>query len=545
MTLRARATRVVPFLRDEAASIAAMTALLITLCLVLTVAIRSPLKDDVAWLLYVARKWLAGQRLYEDLIEVNPPLIVWIYALPAGLANWLGAAPKLIAAPFFAALVLGSAWWSACLLQGRSPLFARRVPVFAVIGIALLGMPGVEFGQREHLLVAAALPYLCLFARELDGEREPRLNAALAGLVAGLGCALKPTYVLAFVLMELIAALRGRRPVRAATIAAAGAMGAYGLGVLLFCPAFMEKAVPLALALYGGTDTPYWQILAESSRLLFGQVVIVLLCWSSSTTLARRSPFLRHLLLALTAFAIGTTVVFVMQGKNWFYHRLPATTTTILALLLWSAAVLPRRPFAALSGLTWARARDLVPVPLVLASLVAFAISDYDRMKPWVEAAVEPETSTEVKLERLVRKEKARTYIAFSEWIALGFPVVNNTGVAWASRFDSMWALKGELWRARQDGTAPKEWPIRRWIARDFVAGCPDLAVVDTREGINYVGVLVASDNAFAQAWSHYRQIAAFDGLRVLKRDGNSCTSVPPLRRATLQHLSAAAMEPP
>ena len=56
-----------------------------------------------------------------------------------------------------------------------------------------------------------------------------------------------------------------------------------------------------------------------------------------------------------------------------------------------------------------------------------------------------------IKLERMIRKQKARTYIAFSEWIALGFPVVNNTGVAWASRFNSMWALKGELWRVRFD----------------------------------------------------------------------------------------------
>ena len=140
-------------------------------------------------------------------------------------------------------------------------------------------------------------------------------------------------------------------------------------------------------------------------------------------------------------------------------------------------------------------------------------------------------------------RDSAKTYIAFSEWIALGFPVVNNTGVTWASRFDSMWALKGELWRARQDGTAPREWPIRRLITRDFVANCPDLAVVDTREGINYVAVLSASNPAFAEAWSRYHQIAAFDGLRVLKRDEAGCTApVPPHRQPK---MTAMVMEPP
>ena len=41
---------------------------------------------------------------------------------------------------------------------------------------------------------------------ELDGEKEPRLTALLAGIVAGLGCALKPTYALALLLMELMEA---------------------------------------------------------------------------------------------------------------------------------------------------------------------------------------------------------------------------------------------------------------------------------------------------------------------------------------------------
>ena len=190
--------------------------------------------------------------------------------------------------------------------------------------------------------------------------------------------------------------------------------------------------------------------------------------------------------------------------------------------------------------------RWLLPAPLVAASLLTFAVSDYERLKPWVEAAVEPELSTEVRLGQLIRKEHVKTYIAFSEWIGLGFPVVNDTGVTWASRFDSMWALKGELWRARQDGSAPRAWPIRRWVARDFVAGCPDLAVVDTREGINYIGVLVASDPDFARAWSHYRQIDAFKGLRVFLHDAAGCASPPDASMRTAAHQGeTSAMEPP
>ena len=61
---------------------ATMLLLLVTLGVVMFTVLRLPLKDDVAWLLYVARRWLAGRELYTDLVEVNPPLIVWISAVP-------------------------------------------------------------------------------------------------------------------------------------------------------------------------------------------------------------------------------------------------------------------------------------------------------------------------------------------------------------------------------------------------------------------------------------------------------------------------------
>jgi hypothetical protein len=91
----------------------------------------------------------------------------------------------------------------------------------------------------------------------------------------------------------------------------------------------------------------------------------------------------------------------------------------------------------------------------------------------------------------------------------------------------SSWALKGELWRVRFDPEVAREWPIRRWVARDFIRGCPDLAVVDTREGVvNYVDVLGASDPAFARAWSRYNRIDAFDGLVVYRRAATGCTDL-------------------
>lgn len=485
--------------------------LLAVLGIVLFTMLRSPLKDDIAWLLYVARRWLAGRELYVDVVEVNPPLIVWISAIPIQLAAALGIDAQYTAIPMFVAAVLGCAWWTASLLQGTGKLFEDRLPVFAAIGTVLLVVPAGDLGQREHLLAAAILPYLALFARTLDGVTPARCDALVAGVLAGLGCALKPRYAGVFVVLEGLALLRGVSPFRVQSFAAAGTMVVYAGLVALFCPAYLRRAVPLALALYGATDVPLRQLIADSLRLMFGQAVAVLLWWSR-----RRWMPEGNLMLTLVAVAITAMVVCLMDGKDWFYHRLPATIATVLALLCWVASVLVRPKVPARRGF----------VPLVLAgtAFVVFLVAAFQRLEPQVALAVQPEEGTIVKLERLIRKQKARTYIAFSEWIALGFPVVNNTGVTWASRFDSMWALKGELWRVRFDAAGAKEWPIRRWVAHDFIVGCPDIAVVDTREGVpNYVGILSASDAAFARAWSRYRQIAAFDGLVVFRRAATGC----------------------
>jgi len=487
-----------------------MLLLLGVLGVVLFATLRSPLKDDIAWLLYVARRWMAGRELYVDVVEVNPPLIVWISALPLTVSRWLDIDVQYVAMPGFVAGVLGCAWWSASLLRAHGGLFEDRVSVFGIIAIVLLVVPAGDLGQREHLLVAAILPYLILFAGSLEGIRPSVWSAVFAGVLAGLGCALKPRHGGVFAVLECLALARGLRPWRVLTLSAGMTLIAYAGLVALICPAYLRRAVPMAMALYGATDVPFARLLLDSAVLIAGEAMAATLIWMRWKLLPER-----WLLLTLVLFAVTSTAICFVDGKDWFYHRLPATVATVLALVGWTISTFARR-----RGET---KRIWVPLTLATLAVAIFSVAAYQRLEPQVVQAVEPQGTTVAKLEKIIRDERARTYIAFSEWIALGFPVVNNTGVNWASRFDSMWALKGELWRARFDPGAAKDWPIGRWVVHDFIAGCPDIAVVDMREGVNYVAVLSLSDPAFARAWSRYRQIAAFDGLTVYRRGKAGC----------------------
>ncbi len=545
-----------------------LLALLGVTTIVLFAALRSPLKDDIAWLLYVAHRWMAGRELYVDLIEVNPPLIIWISAIPLTLARWLAVTPQFVAMPAFAAIALGCAWWSACLLRPIGGLFAARIPVFAVIGGVLLIIPAADLGQREHLLVAAFLPYLILFARRLaagqggarpsamsrDGEapaatdspdetpastgvRSDLITGVAVGVLAALGCALKPQYGLVFGVLEIVALSHRIRPWRPAPLAAAATLIGYVALVAWVCPAYLRRAVPMALALYGATDVSFGALLLKSAPLLAAEELAIVLWWRH-----RRTSAHTDLLMTGVVFAATSSVICFIDGKDWFYHRLPAMVATLLVLILWAASsIASRRENASPSRLDHAPRMDLAPrvdhstgsdradrmpwVGLVATAVVVtlFCVSAARRLEPEVRQAVEPQATTVARLEALIRLHHARTYIAFSEWIALGFPVVNNTGVLWASRFDSMWALKGELWRAHIDPAVAREWPIAHWVAHDFIAGCPDIAVVDTREGLNYIRVLSGAEPSFARVWSRYKEIVAFDGLKVYKRGKGGC----------------------
>lgn len=488
-------------------SVVALLALLSVLAAMLFLTLRSPQKDDIAWLLYVARKVLAGRELYVDVVEVNPPLIIWISAIPAVLAGWLGIASQFVAVPVFIAFVLGCVGWSTLLARRQGGLFALPMPVFALVGSVFLILPAADLGQREHLLAAAFLPYLVLFAQRLDGRAGAVAENIVAGLIAGLGCALKPRYVAVFAVLECLALTQGLRPWRWMPVAAGVTLSVYAGLVALLCPAYLERAVPMALALYGATDVSFGSLVSASATLIISQIgAAALMMW-------RRDGPERNLMLTMIVFAVVSSAICFVDGKDWFYHRIPATVFTALTLMLWGVAEVRRRGFSPALG-------------VAAAALGLLSLTSLHQLAGEAVTAADPQDTTVRRLEAILNTQHARTYVAFSEWLALGFPVVNNTGVIWASRFDSMWALKGEIWRARFDPATSQEWPVARWIAHDFLAGCPDVAVVDTRETTPYIAVLSQADPAFARVWTRYRRITSFGGLVVYRRSNAGCHDV-------------------
>ncbi len=222
---------------------AAMAALL---CLL------SPAGHDQLWFLLMADRWRHGVALYGPaLFDSNPPLIVWLSAIPLALAaaahtvgihlvpaltahlpssslQALRAATTLLqplsAATLWAKLLVLLALTLTAALS--LPPLRRLVPrldsathrwlLFAFLTLAAV-IPARDFGQRDHLAGLLCLPYILAAATTLlrtplpsSVASAPILHPPLArtlrlsiALLAALGLALKPQQVLLVIAVEL------------------------------------------------------------------------------------------------------------------------------------------------------------------------------------------------------------------------------------------------------------------------------------------------------------------------------------------------------
>jgi hypothetical protein len=448
-------------------------------------------KDDVAWLVYLAERVLHGERLYVDLIDVNLPLIVVLSAVPASVAEWLGL-PALLA--FYVAatfIVVLCAWMAALLLRGYSPVFADWLRTTAFLVVVLVLAPGAEFGQREHLFAALALPYLALLALRLRGGSLRPMPAILVGVLGGIGFGLKPHFLLVLALLEMGAVHRGLRILRWETAAVALALSAHALMIAVFFPAYVTAAVTLSFAYYRAYGSRWDRMLRGARYLLaLGALNFALHRY------LRERPGRDPLAFVLAVFGVAGAVVYVLQWKGWFYHSLPC----YVALAL-STAYLLATPRAT----DW-RGRLPVGMSVLVASLGAIGCESLVHASR-KDVAVR-------QLATLVRRDHVRSLLVLSRSLSPAFPVVNQTGVRWTSRFDTTWALVAESSLAQQGDVSAQRRPILRQIVEDFVMRQPDLVAVDARDPVGYLCQL-STEPAFVGAWQEYRETARIGRFRV------------------------------
>jgi hypothetical protein len=213
-------------LRHEAADDRLLVAGTIA-CLAISAALLhffAPINHDEAYFMALAGRLLDGGQFGKDIMDVNPPHVWWISAMPVWLARQTGFRLDVAAAVFTVTMAVLSvaavARLTAAAGLGRAPrsLFL----VFATL--LVLFIPGYDFGQREHWMVLLTLPYIVARGCRLNNSAVSPATGAAIGVAAALGFCIKPYFLLVPVALEVWILAPTRRPslsIRPETIAMA------------------------------------------------------------------------------------------------------------------------------------------------------------------------------------------------------------------------------------------------------------------------------------------------------------------------------------
>ena len=437
-----------------------------------------PIDADVSWLLTVCDRVLSGDRLYVDIIEVNPPASVWLYLPLVWIAKLAGIKAEAAVAGAF--VMGGIASVVATLrLTARFEDFEQPRLLATALAFAALVLPTALFAQREHAALLLALPCLAAIACIAEGKALGRRVLASSGIAAGLVIVIKP-YVLPAMLVPAIWAAWKRssvRPFVPAVATASATVLIYAAAVVLLAPAYFDW-IPIIARTYAPMHEQLWKLLIGPA--LFPAISIGLAALS-------RPPRIPSLTWAFGLGAAGFLLAAILQAKNYPNHWLPQAALALVA----AASV------AASAGIEMQRRR---------AVAVALGLVGFFEMYEWT---IRPDPAVAKAIEAVAPANP--TIISLSPQLTTGHPVTRNVGGRWVGSSAGLFTASG----ARYVGL--KNDYLRRVYRDDldsFVADVgnnhPDIVLVSVP-----AKSWLMSEPAIARTMAAYRRAARTDETEV------------------------------
>jgi hypothetical protein len=460
-----------------------------------------PPTADVSWLLHAAGRLADGGTLGHDVVEVNPPLILWLKIPVVLAARALDVMPYLVWMGAIAVLAVVVAWWTARLLGDLPGWGERRAAAACVVMLLMtLAVPRYDFGQREHLAFLLTVPLLAVAMRRSEGVPTPAASAAAAGAVGALGLCVKPYFLLVAIALLAVALRRDRHAWRRPEFLAIGAVGvAYTVAVLVAAPAWLALARTFAgpYSRYLSGSLWFTALLGEGAWLCW----LGLLAWVAARRHAGiHRPAVDTLAIAMVAFFAGA----VLQRKGWRYQFLPGMLCMALFVPLLAANVRHVSTFA----------RRLVLAGAVVASTLLLALGVYDGVNTTLMRPVwRPDLDGNLPaLAGEVRKAGPRPTVAvITSNVAMAFPLVEVTGARWWSRHPSIWALQLD------DLTVPDARGIRRCRAPGERRGVAGIFLDGMREDMRATSpdvLILPQPDATVRGWGGALRVDYMECLR-------------------------------
>ena len=474
----------------------------------LAIAIRSVFLTnlDESWCLTMADRVLDGQRLYVDILEINPPATMFLYVVPA----LLGRVSGLPAEFFVDALVFlasGLSMWLVSRILRRAGMGGDDGRTLVSVTVAvLLILPAHAFGEREHIALITFIPILAVAAVRAQGQTPDWPMAIVAGIGGGITAIIKPHFAIPIICAATVAAVQARswRPFFALeNWIAAFMLAAYAAVVVVAYPQFISDILPIVLAVYVPVRLPLSTLLLSVAIPLWAAsvVLIVLLKWRTLLT----SPYL-----VLLAASTGFLIAFLAQGKGWSYQSYP-----MLALVLIALASAVTEQWRRKQACTAAGRPARLASGLAASIIIGLTIS-------WMNATIDPTAAAAT-----VRAMKPHPKImALSRFLWTGFPLTRMVEGRWVSRFHFLWITGGVQYLRQHEPLDPAtDRRFKAYVARekamvteDIARQRPDVILVDRQDGrIDWMAWANSYPPLAAEMrlYSPYRTV---DGIEILRR---------------------------
>lgn len=470
---------------------------------------------DKNWLLLAARMWLEGRPIGSGIFEVNPPLILWLYAIPARMAQLLPLTDYQALAILGLACT-GLSIWLCMRLTAIHPFFTgdkRKQANFVLLFVAVLlfFQSPVYFFDRDHIMFALTFPYMLRFMPSLAHQRIPFFLRMIIAACAALGFCIKPHGILLFAALEGIWILRERSPAILwcmENLVIYGAGMAYLLCVWRFAPDYLTVILPMAAETYSGFSHRFNGIFFLSMAFFSAGLIFADFRYRFVTPYRKDTFYFLAVSIGYLAYALFN------NGWGYAYNPLLCMLLFMSGWMLfeygWLADThqmqgLPVKRF--LSGRRGCIINLALNTGYVIFWLTAFFFtaecSDYRECRQTRDYIA------------YVRDTHVHSFSTLSTNLQRWTSIAQATGAVWESRFNSLWMLPGLLTQA-----PPQPW-IRGYVgnalAEDLERRKPDIVFVDTSDRIlGYphpvdIPAFFGTIAAFKTAWTHYRYFSSID----------------------------------
>ena len=485
-----------------------------------------PINHDVGAILDVSERWIAGEKLYVDVIDENLPLTFIVHALPVLTAKLL---PGTV--PF---------WFTAWVVAGIAASFVacrrlvRRVPsadhalteglLPPVLLFLFTVLPNEHFGQREHIMFVMTAPYLIASMARAEGVTLTRGVSLAIGLVAGLGLAMKPYYLAIPAAVELYLLIRrGWRPTFTDLIPWAIFAVALAHLVLMYTVfvEFGRFVMPLAVESYTPIGDAGWRQVLTSD--VMAPTLVALLIFGTFAVFFTRTLAAR----ALMAYGVGAAFSAIAQAKGWPYHVLPALSAAILVATFTLSQTVDRY-------LPISRSSHRLPVAVISATLMVLLYFQAALYTPPFYKQRQYQDSIGGILRHIVEQNAPhRTIMTLSPGIYPFWPMLNYVDGRMTMRFLTMWVVQGiysdcedfpALYNAPETMSDTEKY-IFETVSEDFARGQPDLLIADQVPGMprcqgkvfDYLEYF-QQNRVFADSFENYEHLMDVDRYKIYRR---------------------------